>query len=188
VREQLSVDACARTFALYDLNAVDSVRCLLSDDAVSIERSGNGLGRQFCSPGLELALTWTDRFDLDSVDLSVFSVEALDEVLGLVSFSITREDALLERLLSLRDEYPPLLNRIEIRFLTSSRLAILAEHFVFPLECLCCSILHRLLDLFPPSDWSSAIVPGFSKLFEDFKKTVSVRVSFTAAATGTRTR
>jgi hypothetical protein len=76
VREQLSVDACARTFALNDVGAVDSVRCLLSGDAVSIEESGNVLGRQLCSPGLEVAPAGTDRFDLDSVDLSVFSVEA----------------------------------------------------------------------------------------------------------------
>jgi hypothetical protein len=62
VREQLSVDACARTFALDDVNTIDSVRCLLSGDAVSIERSRNGLRRQFCSPGLELALAGTDRF------------------------------------------------------------------------------------------------------------------------------
>jgi hypothetical protein len=79
VREQLSVDACARTFALNDVRAFDSVRCLLSGDAVSMEPSLNGLGRQLSSPGLELRLTGADRFDLDSVDLSVFSVEALDE-------------------------------------------------------------------------------------------------------------
>jgi hypothetical protein len=54
----------------------------------------------------------------------------------------------------------------------------------------------RLLDL-PPSAWDSAIVPDFPKLFEAFKKKdllfcgaaaamVSVRVTFTTAATGTR--
>jgi hypothetical protein len=118
VHEQHSVDACARTFALNDVRAFDSVQCLLSGDAVSIKRPRNGLGRQFCSPGLELMLTGTDRFDLDSVDLSVFLVEALDEVLGLASFSISREDAHLARFLSLCDEDRPLLSRIRIRFLS----------------------------------------------------------------------
>jgi hypothetical protein len=42
ISEQGSVDACARTFTLKDVAAVDSVRCLLSGDAVSIEGSGNG--------------------------------------------------------------------------------------------------------------------------------------------------
>jgi hypothetical protein len=62
------------------------------------------------------------------VELSVFSVEALDEVLRLASFSIDSEDVLLERLLSLGDEYRPLLSRIPIRFLSATGLAILAEH------------------------------------------------------------
>jgi hypothetical protein len=69
-------------------------------------------------PSLELALTGTDRFDLDCVDLSVFS-EPMDEVLGRAFFAIAGEDAILERLLSLGDEYRPLLRRIEIRFLSA---------------------------------------------------------------------
>jgi hypothetical protein len=166
VREQLSVDACARTFALNDVSAVDSIRCLLSGDAGSIEGSGNGLGRELCSPGLELALAGTDRFDLDSVDLSVFSVEALDEVLGLASFSIASEDVLLERLLSLGDEYRPLLRRIESRFLSATGLTILTECFASLPECILYSILDRLFR----SVWNSVIVPDFPKLFEDFKK------------------
>jgi hypothetical protein len=56
VREQLSVDACARTFSLRDATAVDSIRRLLSGDEVSIIRSPAGLGQQICSPALELTL------------------------------------------------------------------------------------------------------------------------------------
>jgi hypothetical protein len=164
VREQLSVDACARTFALNDAGAVDSLRCLLSGDAVSIEGPQNGLGRQFCSPGLELALAGTDRFDLDSVDFSIFSVDALAEVLGLSSFSMASEDALLERLLSLGDEYHPFLRWIEIGFVSATGLAILAEHFVFLPECIYWGIPDRL------PRWNSAIVPDFPRHFEDFKK------------------
>jgi hypothetical protein len=134
VREQLSVDACARTFALSDVRAFDSVRCLLSGEAVSMEGSRNELLRELCTPGLELALTGTDRFDLDSLDLSVFSVEALDQVLCLASFSIASEDALLRRILSLGDEYRPILRWIDIRFLGATGLAIMTEHFAFPPE------------------------------------------------------
>jgi hypothetical protein len=53
----------------------------LSGEAVSMEISRHGLERQRCSPGVELALAGTDFFEMNSVDLSVFSVEALDEVL-----------------------------------------------------------------------------------------------------------
>jgi hypothetical protein len=106
----------------------------------------------------------------------MLSVEALDEVLGGGSFSIVSEDDLLKRLLSLGDEYRPLLSRIEIRFLSAPGLAILAEHFVFLPECVCFGILHRLLHpprplpLRPPPGWNSVIVPDFPKLFKDFTK------------------
>jgi hypothetical protein len=173
VSEQLSVDACARTFTLKDVAAVDSVQCLLDEGAVSIVRSQADLGRQLGSLVVELKLAEADRIELTSIDLSKLSAEALDEILAGVSFSIASEDALLEQLLSLGDEYHPLLNRIEIRFLSAAGVAILAEHFVFPPECVCCSILDRLLPPpppIPPFGWNSAIVPDFPTLFEDFMK------------------
>jgi hypothetical protein len=173
VGEQLSVDACARTFSFRDVIAVDSIRRLLSGDKVSIIRSQSGLGQQLCSSSLELELElgWSgaDRLILYSSDLAMLSVDALDEVLAGVSFSIVSEDGLLEWLLSLGDEYRPLLSRIEIRFLSATGLAILAEHFPFLPECVCCDILDRLRHLFPPSGWNSAIAADFPKLFEDFK-------------------
>jgi hypothetical protein len=50
VREQLSADACVRTFAL-SAGALNSLRCLLSGFPVS---DGWSLGRQLCSRVLEL--------------------------------------------------------------------------------------------------------------------------------------
>jgi hypothetical protein len=170
VSEQLSVDACARTFILKDIVAVNSVQCLLDGSAVSIVRSQADLGRQLGSLGLELKLAEADRIDLTSFDLSMLSAEALDEILAGASFSIDSEDALLGRLLSLGDEYCPLLSRIEIRFLSATSLAILAEHFPLLPECVCCGILDHLLHVFPPSGWNSAIIPDFPPLFEDFKE------------------
>jgi hypothetical protein len=114
VREQLWVDARARTFSLRDVTAVGFIRHLLSDDEVSIIRSQAGLGPQLSSPSLELALAATARFDLTSFDLSVFSVEALHEVLGGRSFSIVSEVDPLERLLSIGDDCFPLLNRSKL--------------------------------------------------------------------------
>jgi hypothetical protein len=116
---------------------------------------------------LEQKLAEADRIDLTSFDLSMLSAEALDEILAGASLSIASEDVLLGRLLSLGDEYRPLLSRIEIRFLSAAGLALLAEHFVFPPECVFSGILDQLPD-YP--GWNSAIVPDFPKLFEDFKK------------------
>jgi hypothetical protein len=78
VRDQLSVDACARTFTFQDASSVDAVRCLLSGEAVSNVPSRISLGRNLCNPGLELALLGTDRLDLNAIDLAILSVEALD--------------------------------------------------------------------------------------------------------------
>jgi hypothetical protein len=111
VAEQLSVDVCARTFTLKDVAAVDSVQCLLAGGAVSIVRSQADLGRQLGSLGLELKLAEADRIDFTSFDLPMLSAEALDVILVGESFSIASEDALLEQLWSLGDEYRPLLSR-----------------------------------------------------------------------------
>jgi hypothetical protein len=77
VSEQLSVDACARTFTLKYVAAVDSVQCLLDGGAVSIVRSQADLGRQLGSLGLELKLAEAHHIDFTSYDLSMLSVEAL---------------------------------------------------------------------------------------------------------------
>jgi hypothetical protein len=64
VSEQLSVDACARTFTLKDVAAVGSVQCLLDVGAVSIVRWQADLGRQLGSLGLEQKLAEADRINL----------------------------------------------------------------------------------------------------------------------------
>jgi hypothetical protein len=116
-----------------------------------------------------VVLAGLDRFDPDSVDLSVFSVEAPDKVLRLASFSISSEDPVLQRLLTPGNEYCLLLSRSEIRFLSAAGLAILIEHFAFPPECVCYGNLDCLLRPLPRG-WNSANVPDFPALFEDFKK------------------
>jgi hypothetical protein len=82
VSEQLSVNACARTFSLRDVIAVDSIRRLLDEGAVSIVRSQADLGRQLGSLGLELKLASADRIDFTSFDLAMLSPEAVDEILA----------------------------------------------------------------------------------------------------------
>jgi hypothetical protein len=94
------------------------------------------LGHQLCNPVLELLYERTapDRLDLKLINLSVLSLEALGAVLARGSFSVKSEDELLERLLSLGEEYRPLLRWVEMRFLSASGLAALAAHLGSPTE------------------------------------------------------
>jgi hypothetical protein len=176
VRNLISVDACAHTFALRDINAVDSVRCLISGGAVPTGQSLSELGSQLCSPGLEVA-EWVgkNRLDLNSTDLSKFSVEALDDVPARGFFSIASEDQLLARLSSLDVEYRPLLRWIEMKFLSAEGLAELVECLMFPTEHVFSGIpmcfLHPPPHRAPssgPSPWNSIIVSSCPSIFEEF--------------------
>jgi hypothetical protein len=149
VCEQLSVDACARTFTLKDSSAVDSVRSLLSGNSDAAHQQQADLGRQLSNPSLEL--------ELNSNNFANLSVEALDEVLAGASVSIVSEDDVLEQLLNLGVEYHPLLRRIEIRFLSASGLAALAEYLAVPPEWIWGAVADLLID--PPPSKRAAIVP-----------------------------
>jgi hypothetical protein len=181
VREQLSVDACARTFALRDARAVESVRSLLLDGLVSLVGSQVVLGLQLCSPGLELELElefefelgWSGTDDLvfSSDNFSKLSVEALDDIFLGVPFSIVSEDALLKWVLSLGEEYRSLLRWIEIRFLSSAGLTILFEHFAIPPEWVWCAAVDRLMCPLGPSPsigWDSVITPEVPGILAEF--------------------
>jgi hypothetical protein len=170
VQEQLSVDACARTFAMRDASAVDSIKHLLSGDAVAIDGSPNGPRRQLHNPILELQLAGVDRIDLTGFDLSLFSFEALYEILMGGSFSIVSEDELLVRLLALGEEYRPLLELLEPRCLSKAGLVALSKRFALPLEDFYSPVLERVLPRYgtPPPGWNSVIIPEFAKLFDEF--------------------
>jgi hypothetical protein len=162
VWEQLSVDACACTFSLSDVGVLKSLRCVISGSAVSDERSLSTLGRQLCNQMLELqgVCPGTDRFDLNSIDLSSLSVDALDQILTEGSFDIKSEDDLLSRLSRLGSEYAPLLRHIEIGFLS---VAALAECTAFPPEWIWNGISRFLV---PAVD--SVIISDFPEIFSEF--------------------
>jgi hypothetical protein len=163
VREQLSVDACACKFFLSDVELFDSLRCIISGSAVSDERSLFTLRRQLCIPMMESqsVCSETDQFDLNSIDLSSLSVDALDQILTEGSFYIESEDDLFMRILGLGSEYGPLLRHIEIEFLSVSALA---ECFSFPPEWIW-SWISRLL--VPALD--SVIISDFPEIFAEFR-------------------
>jgi hypothetical protein len=148
---------------------LDSLRCIISGSAVSDKRSLSTLGRQLCNPILELqsVCSETDRFDLNSIDISSLSVDALDQILTEGSFYIESEDALFLRIFRLGSEYDPLLRHIEIRFLSLLRVAELAEYFEFPPECIWSGISRFLVPSSPALD--SAIISDFPDIFAEFR-------------------
>jgi hypothetical protein len=168
VRE-LSADACARSFALSRTEVLESLQCVFSGDAVS---DGRLLGRQLCNPVLELLdeRTGPDRFNLNLVNLSRLSLEALDVVLAGESFSVRSEDEFLEKLFSLGEKYRLLLRWVEMTFLSASGLAALAEHLGSPAEWAWSSIADHLLILpLPPTPvLDSAIISDFPDIFAEF--------------------
>jgi hypothetical protein len=100
----------------------------------------------------------TDRFDLNSIDLSPFSVDALDEILTEGSFYIEREDDLFLRIVRLSSEHRPLLSAVGV--------AALSECVAFPPECIWTGISDLLM--IPVLD--SAIISDFPKIFDEFRR------------------
>jgi hypothetical protein len=190
VREQLSVDGCARNFFVNEsgIEATDihSLQFLLSGEAISMRRSqellngllGNvNLERLFlnCSKvDIEMNLsdlTMERRIDLESTDLSGFSVEALDSLLLSESVSIGCEDALLLFILNLGPDYRDLLRHIQIGFLSQDGLSILDEHFGIPLESVWQSAAERIANLplssLPQLDLKT--ISDFQEIFTEFQ-------------------
>jgi hypothetical protein len=78
----------------------------------------------------------------------------------------------LERILSLGEEYRPLLRRIEMRFLSDAGLAKLAQHFACPTEWVWRGIPDRPIPPPRPSPfgWSSVIASDFPEFFAEFRE------------------
>jgi hypothetical protein len=104
----------------------------------------------------------TDRFDLNSINLSSLSVDALDQILTEGSFHIESEDDLFLRILVLGSEYGPLLWHIKMGFLS---VAALVECFAFPPEWIWGGISDRFWVL----ELDSVIISDFPKIFAEFR-------------------
>jgi hypothetical protein len=171
VGAQLSVDACASTFFLSDARVLDSLRCIISGRGVSDKRSLSALGRELCDPMLELPRVCSeiDRFDLNVMDLSSLSVDAVDWILSGSSFYIESEDELLRRLLRLGSEYRPLLRHVEMRLLSCENIVAFIDYFEFPPEFVWRGIAHRLLAVFAPG-FGSVIISSFPEIFAEFRE------------------
>jgi hypothetical protein len=129
---QLSVDACARTFAVRDSRISGAVlppfaRLLFRGSAAPKIASDPELSLLFgrlCNPDLERqSLLRPNGGPSVSDAISLLSVEALDALLSDGSFGIGSEGALLSTLLRLGPDFFPLLRHVRWDFLTPEELA-----------------------------------------------------------------
>jgi hypothetical protein len=73
-------------------------------------------------------------FNLESVNVSILSIEALGSLLLSESISVESEDSLLRPILNLGSDYRDLLRHIRIGFLSEDGLRVLDECFEIPSE------------------------------------------------------
>jgi hypothetical protein len=185
VGEQLSVDGCGRKFFVKDsgIEAADIhfLEFLLSGETISIGRSQRLLSGFFGNVNLEgqflncskanIRMNLSDlvkekRIDFESLDLSVLSVEALDNLFLSESISVESEDSLLRFILKLDSDYRDLLRHIQIEFLSEDGLSLLDEHFGIPPESIWECVAERIAH--PPFD--SEIISEFPEIFAEFQR------------------
>jgi hypothetical protein len=184
VREQLSVDGCARKFfvKVSEMESADihSLEFLISGESISNRRTqglliGNVnleqllLNYSKANIGMNLSeLMMKSQIDFTSTDVSVLSIEELDSLLLNESISIETEDALLGIILKLGPDYRDLLRHIQIGFLSQVGLSVLEEHFEIPPE----SIWQCVAELiaYPPLPFDSGIISSFQGIFTEFRQ------------------
>jgi hypothetical protein len=181
VREQLSVDGCARSFFLENsgIEAADihSLQLLLSGETILVKRSQGLLSGFLGNVSFERLLLGCSkagiRMNLSDlvmerrIDLGGLSVEALDSLLLDEFVTVESEDALLRFILNLGLDYRDLVRHIQIGFLSEDGLSLLVEHFGIPPEsiwqCAAEQIAH------PPSLIDSQIISDFPEIFAEFR-------------------
>jgi hypothetical protein len=153
IREQLSVDGCARKFFVEDsrIESTDirSLELVLSGEISSnfgcqgllIGLLGNEIfDRLFlkCSKSAEeknlFELKTESRINFESTDVSILSIESFDSLLLNESISVESEDSFLKNILKLGFGYRDLLRHIQIAFLSEDCFSLLSESFDIPPE------------------------------------------------------
>jgi hypothetical protein len=184
VREQLSVDSCARKCFVnwneMERADIDSLEILLSGEKISKLGSQLLLSNVFGNDNLErlflncskseiemnLSELMIDRrIEIESADISNLSVEVLGSLLVRESISVESEDALLRHILKLGPGYRDLLRHIEISFLSEDGLSLLDEHLRIPSE----SVSHWAVErISHPPPFDSQIISHFPEIFAEF--------------------
>jgi hypothetical protein len=187
VREQLSIDGCGRRFFVnlsgIEASDIRSLELVLSGESISIGGSeallssflGNAdlerlfLGCWKSNTRMNLSELLKERlFDFESVDISVLSIEALDNLLLNEIVRVESEDALLRMILKLGSDYRDLVRHIKLEFLSEDGLSLLSEELEIPpesvWECAAERISHP-----PPLAFNSLIMLDIPEILADFQ-------------------
>jgi hypothetical protein len=185
IREQLSVDGCARKFFVNDnrIKSTDirSLELLLSGEIPSkegflISFFGNDtFDRLFLGKSSQMTnlfeLMEENRIDLESFDVSVVSIEMLDSLLLNEFVKVESEDSLLDFIWNLGADYRDLLRHIQFEFLSEEGVSLLDKVFGLPPESVWEFAIERITC--PPLRLNSRILsefPEFPKIFAEFRK------------------
>jgi hypothetical protein len=186
VREQLSVDSCARKFHVnlsgIDPAVIDSLEVLLSGETISNVSSQFLLSNFVLNDHLERFFLNFSRSDvgknlselmiervIEFRDISNFSVDALDNLLLNESISVESEDSLLRDILKLGPDYRDLVRHIHIVNLTEDGLSLLSESFDVPSESVFRCTVERITRP-PPPPLDSQIISDFPEIFAEFRR------------------
>jgi hypothetical protein len=145
IRDQLSVDGCARKFFVEDSRIestdIHSFELVLSGEISSnfgfqgflIGLFGNEMFDQLfvnCSKSAEekslFELNPESRTNFESPDVSLLSIESLDSLLLNESISVESEDPLLCHILKLGGGFRDLLRHIQLAFVTEDGLSLVS--------------------------------------------------------------
>jgi hypothetical protein len=108
------------------------------------------------------------RIDLESVDISILSVEALDSLLLSEIISVESEDSLLQFILKLGSGYRDLLRHIQLEFLSEDSFGTLDEHLGIPPESVWqCAVEWTTHPL--SRSFDSRIISEFPEIFAKFR-------------------
>jgi hypothetical protein len=187
VREQLSVDSCARKLFVTDsrIEATDirSLQLLLSGETIRKGESEQLLSNVLGNENLEvlflnclksyirmnLSELMIERWiDLESVDVSILSIEELNNLLLSEFVTVESEDSLLQFILKLGRDYRDLLRHIKIAFLSKDGLSLLDEDLEIPPESVWQSAVERITQP-PPAPFDSRIISDFPEIFAEFQ-------------------
>jgi hypothetical protein len=186
VREQLSVDGCGRQFYIecsgIEASDIRSVEFILSGESNSRGGSerllfgllGNAhLERLFlgcCKADNEKNFSELLRerlLDFESFDVSIVSVEALDNLLLTENISIESEDSLLCLILKLGSGYRDLLRHIQLEFVSEDGLSLLSEYLKIPPESIWECAAERISH--PLFLGDSLIISNIPDIFAEFR-------------------
>jgi hypothetical protein len=169
VREQLSVDSCARHFFITnsEIESAD-IHSLLSGETISKGQSPFLLSKLFENEDLERLFLNCSKPPINVSESANLSVESLDNLLLNEIVRVESEDALLNFFLKLGPSYRNLLRHVKMEFLSEHSLSLLDECLKIPPESVWQCAVKWIAR--PPFPFDSQIISDIPEIFGEFRR------------------